>query len=524
MSTKVFRAASWAKGLRGGKNGPLHFGRPLCPSHCNLKSFQKSRQDKQCTHNQYQLLYICEQREKVFNVPACFCWLPEAFEIIQINRDCGILAKCCITALMGSDDSSKVHFCSCGVAANKETILLISRSDVGMRMNYQYIPGAGAGEGQVDLDFVIRGKAQHIPKMLCPNWWHPKEIQSSSALPGVSSGKESHLKNIKCFLQSYVTTLEKSNVRRDRVFSEMVTKKGVSRPLEMASKVSRPIFKHVEMVFNRVCHRNGDSKLADIKDLDSGGIRTLVMNTALTGQHRNHAELTVCIIIIHSGGMLGHAGTSCMTNTAPPFISLSMHRGYYVPDLLEVRLRSVTVALEWHYRRLLPPPPTARRRLSWVRRLVSTKICSVPSRCSNIELVAVIATAQRPTSRRHPGPPSSGAILARPLVALAGRPSLGSDEPTAKRGEDPYLVNIVATLRGSLLDCRRPPPRRPPTPDYRALSAPSGLTWILSAGCPRNIRHQFCQRHRLPPPLLSSPLRCPTASSHKITQICKITG
>jgi hypothetical protein len=167
---------------------------------------------------------------------------------------------------------------------------------------------------------------------------------------------------------------------------------------------------------------------------------------------------------------------------------------------------------QWHYRRLRLPPPTARRRLSWVRRLVPTKICSVPSRCSNVELVTAIATAQRPTSRHHPGPPSSGARCAA---------FLGLRRPTIKRGEDPYLINIVTTLRGSVLDCRRPPPRRPPTPDYRASSAPSGLTWMLSAGCPRNIRHQFCQRHRLPPPLLLSPLRRLTASSHKITQICK---
>ncbi|KAJ7829157.1 hypothetical protein B0H14DRAFT_3873119 [Mycena olivaceomarginata] len=106
---------------------------------------------------------------------------------------------------------------------------------------------------------------------------------------------------------------------------------------------------------------------------------------------------------------------------------------------------------QWHYRRLLPPPPTARRRLPWVRRLVPTTttlalpttIYSAPSQCFNVApsaLVAAIATAQpRPTARRHPGSPFT--------AALAVRPSLGSPECAAKHEEDPYLVNIASTRR-----------------------------------------------------------------------------
>jgi hypothetical protein len=167
---------------------------------------------------------------------------------------------------------------------------------------------------------------------------------------------------------------------------------------------------------------------------------------------------------------------------------------------------------QWHYRCLLPPPPTARCRLPWVHRLAPTKICSVPSRCFNIELVAAIGTAQRPTSRHHPGPPSSGAHCTAFLGLRRAHLQMWRRSLSRQHSHN---------AAGSFLDCCHPPPRCPPTPDYCASSALSGLTWMLSVGCPRNIRHQFCQQHCLPPPLLSSPLCRPTASSHKITQICK---
>jgi hypothetical protein len=180
---------------------------------------------------------------------------------------------------------------------------------------------------------------------------------------------------------------------------------------------------------------------------------------------------------------------------------------------------------QWHYHRLLPPLPTACRRLPWVRHLVPTTttlalpttICSVPSRCSNVApraLIVAIATAQPyPISQRHPGSPFT--------TVLAARPSLGSPECTAKREEDPYLVNVPTMPRVSLLDRLHLPPRHPPTLDYPASSTPSGCqgpTRMLSARCPHNIRHRFCQRHRRLPRLTFA---APPPPDCLLSQNCK---
>ncbi|KAJ7789157.1 hypothetical protein B0H14DRAFT_3503348 [Mycena olivaceomarginata] len=174
---------------------------------------------------------------------------------------------------------------------------------------------------------------------------------------------------------------------------------------------------------------------------------------------------------------------------------LSRHRGYYVPDLLVALPPPPSASTYRPPPPLLGPPPS------------TNKICSVPSRCSNVELVAAIATAQWPTSRHHPGPPSSGARCAA---------FLGLRRPTIKRGEDPYLINIVTTLRGSdshgcyllaalatsginfandiacrLLYFRRPSAARPPPPTKSpkfannevacpASRAPCSITCLLS--------------------------------------------
>ncbi|KAJ7815619.1 hypothetical protein B0H14DRAFT_2603269 [Mycena olivaceomarginata] len=99
-----------------------------------------------------------------------------------------------------------------------------------------------------------------------------------------------------------------------------------------------------------------------------------------------------------------------------------------------------------------PPPSTNNDLLGAISMLYSPRPLGLQRRPERIGRHHSYCTAAAPR----------GATLARPPAALAGRPSLGSDEPTTKCGEDPYLVNIVTTLRGLLLDCCRPPPAASP--------------------------------------------------------------